>query len=876
MRFTLQRGIILASLAIFGVQAGLHAQDIELLGKIHGTRPPQGYFDLLERDPGAFQFRRALFRRGLGLRELPDVRAPGQTLPATYDRAFAQLLAENPDRAPVTGTFNFPLILGLFSDSDPVLPSFQRTAVQAEFFDGPQASPAAVGTIPEFYHEISGGRVTLTGTTFDWQETPLSQTQVSAGVSGLDTGSRVGEYIVRILEALDGGSVDWGHFDNDGPDGIPNSGDDDGYVDVLAVMHPTPGGECSSGDRPNRIWSHRWNLYWNARYYGSAWASSVTQSILDNFGYVTQTPSANPEVTFIRVLDYTIQPVRNCGGDAINYIGVFAHELGHGFGLPDLYPTASSQDHDGIGNWGLMGTGSWGCDGRTAWSPCHMSAWSKEVLGWADVQLLGPGTDWGTLSLPPVESSGDIYRIDSGDGSSEYLLIENRQRLGFDQHLYEPGLLIWHIDPVTIGAPGGINNDPNRMGVWLRQADGLNHLGQQGGGRGDAGDPFPGFSGNPVFHAGSNPSSWTHDGKSMGITILDIQQVGGNMDFRALTRYQTLTLQTVGSPSGGGLVSVDGIPPESSVWALNSAPFQHHIIEAALGEEVEEGIRVAFKRWTDGAPRIREHTTQLEDASFTATYEGREFFLDVTPTSPAPGIVPGYIEFSGGDGMGWVPEGETVTVFASPRTGFEFLEWVGAFQGLPNPAPFAPTGPVQSEAVFSVTFSTESNSSSVELVGGFHHNLILSVENANLPVLWSVFSGTLPPSVNLNPTGFIQGTPLERGEFPMTLRAVDAIGLQALLPLTLVVDDPELPVDALASAFLLTGPSLNANTRIYLDNEGNNNNAYDLGDFRAYVLRNPGLPSFGQLESLVEILVPMGDMKAPPPSGGEVKREERP
>jgi hypothetical protein len=164
----------------------------------------------------------------------------------------------------------------------------------------------------------------------------------------------------------------------------------------------------------------------------------------------------------------------------------------------------------------------------------------------------------------------------------------------------------------------------------------------------------------------------------------------------------------------------------------------------------------------------------------------------------------------------------------------------------------------------------------VELVGGFHHNLILSVENANLPVLWSVFSGTLPPLVNLNPTGFIQGTPLERGEFPMTLRAVDAIGLQALLPLSLVVDDPELPVDALASAFLLTGPFLNANTRIYLDHEGNNNNAYDLGDFRAYVLRNPGLPSFGQLESLVEILVPMGDMKAPPPSGGEVKREERP
>ncbi len=876
MRFALRRVFILGPLVIFGVQGGLHAQDIELLGKIHGTRPPQGYYDLLERDPGAFQFRRALFRRGLGLRELPDVRTPGRTLPITYDRAFAQLLAENPDRAPVTGTFNFPLILGLFSDSDPVLPGFEQGAVQAEFFDGPQASPAAVGTIPDFYHEISGGRVTLTGATFDWQVAPLSRTEVTAGVSGLGTGSRVGEYIVRTLDALDDGSVDWGHFDNDGPDGIPNSGDDDGYVDVLAVMHPTPGGECSSGDRPNRIWSHRWNLYWYARYYGSAWTPSVTQSILDNDGYVTQTPSANPGVTFIRVLDYTIQPVRNCGGDAINYIGVFAHELGHGFGLPDLYATTSSQDHNGIGNWGLMGTGSWGCDGHTAWSPCHMSAWSKEVLGWANVQLLDPGTDLGTLSLPPEETSGDIYRIGSGDGSSDYLLMENRQRMGFDQHLYEPGLLIWHIDPVTIeDHPHGINNDPDRMGVWLRQADGLNDLGQQGGGRGDGGDPFPGSSGNTLFHAGSDPSSWTHDGNSMGVTILNIEQVGENMDFRALTRYQALTLRTLGSPSGGGLVSVDGIPPESSEWVLNSAPFQQHTIEAASGEEVEEGIRVAFQGWTDGAPRIREHTTQLEDASFTATYGGLEFFLDVTPTSPAPGIVPGYIDFSGGDGMGWVPEGESVTVTASPRTGFEFLEWSGAFHGLSNPAPFTPTGPAQSEAVFGVTFTAESNPSTVELAAGIQHSLTLSVENANLPVNWSVASGTFPPSMNLNPTGSIQGTPLVRGDFPMTLRAVDAIGLQAFLPLNLVVDDPEIPVDALASAFLLTGPFLNANTRIYLDNEGNNNNAYDLGDFRAYVLRNPDLPSFGQLETLVEILVPMGDMKNPP-SGGGLKRKERP
>ena len=39
-----------------------------------------------------------------------------------------------------------------------------------------------------------------------------------------------------LRDALDDGSVDWGQFDNDGPDGIPNSGDDDGFVVTTAAF----------------------------------------------------------------------------------------------------------------------------------------------------------------------------------------------------------------------------------------------------------------------------------------------------------------------------------------------------------------------------------------------------------------------------------------------------------------------------------------------------------------------------------------------------------------------------------------------------------------------------------------------------------------
>ena len=63
----------------------------------------------------------------------------------------------------------------------------------------------------------------------------------------------------------------------------------------------------------------------------------------------------------ILVDDYTVQPVLDCDSSEINEIGVLAHEIGHAFGLPDLYGTGS--DHGGVGRWGLMGSGAWGCDG---------------------------------------------------------------------------------------------------------------------------------------------------------------------------------------------------------------------------------------------------------------------------------------------------------------------------------------------------------------------------------------------------------------------------------------------------------------------------------------------------------------------------------
>ena len=866
MHLILRGAILLAVVWGGGLHPDLGAQDVELLGRLHGTPLPRGYYEMMARDPGAFQFERALFRRGMRMRELPEARAPGQSVTTIFEQAFSQLLVQDARPAPVAGTFRFPLILGLFSDSPDPDPLVSREMVQREYWDGPQSNPRAAGTIPQYYAEISMGRADLSGTTFDWRRTSLTRTQVTDGVSGISYSNpykpRTGEFIVQILQALDDGSIDWGLFDNDGPDGIPNSGDDDGYVDILTIMHPTPGGECNDPDRPNRIWSHKWNLRAVAsreyQYEQADWSAAIAL----NNGYVTKTPSNNPNFPYIRINDYTIQPVLDCGGQNLNTIGVFAHELGHGFGLPDLYATRAQ--HAGIGNWGLMGTGSWGCNSITPQMPCHMNAWSKEFLGWADVEILPPGTDLGTLTLPPVQTSGKIYRMDSGDGSQEYLLLENRQRIGFDAFLYAPGLLVWHVDPVTIVQnrfSNTVNTNAQRMGVWLRQADGMNSLAVSGGGRGDSGDPFPGATGNTVFHAGSNPSSWTHGGKAMGLTLVGIQQVGEAMSFQAYTRYQTVTLRTEGAPAGIGLVWVDGGSPGPVDWSFGSAPFQSHVIEAARRGESSPGAAVPFQGWTDGAPRVRQHTTLLHDTAYTATYDGWEYFLDVRAVGPVLGITPGQISFSGGDGSGWVPEGETVVVTASAQTGFDFQEWVGALAGQANPAVVVASAPLQAEAVFGLTFSVAPNPSTFRIGGGVGHSITLQVDNANQPVAWSLVSGSLPQGMTLVQAGSITGAPLRRGSHSFTLRVRDAIGLEAFLSLALDVTDPDLPVEVLASPFLLTGGVLSTELRTFMDNEGNGNGIYDLGDFRAFVLRNPDLPVSGEAPSMVEIMVPFGDLR---------------
>jgi M6 family metalloprotease-like protein len=518
------------------------AQDVEMLGRRYGTRPPAGYYGELARDPGAFRFARG---RAEPARMLETARAMQA---GTTVRAFG---ATGPARAlgprdPVVGTYRIPMLLGLYSDSPQGNPPYTRQQVQTAFFDAP------TGTVTEYYDEVSGGDLDLVGVTRNWARSTSSQSAVTQGASALVC-CGIGDF-VKNLVSLQGG-VDWGLFDNDGPDGIPNSGDDDGYVDALAIMHPHRGAECGGVGSSDRIWSHKWNL---------------TDASTSGQPYVTTSPRTGGGS--ISIEDYFVQGLlscnqstttTSCAPQCLNEIGVFAHEAGHAFGLPDLYDTrVSGTPHSGAGNWEVMAHGTWGCDDRTPERPCHMGAWSKAMLGWVDVITLDPDMDHGVLTLPPVETSRVVYRIDAQDGSGEYFLVENRQGLPgtYDEGLFGEGLLIWQIDTNALAERWTSNlvNAYSDMAVWLRQADGREHLSTLIGSAGDAGDPFPGGTGNTVFHAVSLPSSNSRAGTFTGLTIFDIEALANrDVRFHALTRFTRLTVRSAGA-GASGLFTVDG------------------------------------------------------------------------------------------------------------------------------------------------------------------------------------------------------------------------------------------------------------------------------------------------------------------------------
>ena len=120
----------------------------------------------------------------------------------------------------------------------------------------------------------------------------------------------------------------------------------------------------------------------------------------------------------------------------MNDISVFCHEFGHMLGLPDLYARPEQPGSEGVGQWCAMSNQIGG--GR----PQHFCAWSKEQLGWVKPTVIDPRVQAETR--PRRRSRSDptqCFKVMVRPDGSEYFLLENRKKTGWDERLPGEGLL---------------------------------------------------------------------------------------------------------------------------------------------------------------------------------------------------------------------------------------------------------------------------------------------------------------------------------------------------------------------------------------------------------------------------------------------------
>ena len=254
-------------------------------------------------------------------------------------------------------------------------------------------------------------------------------------------------------------------------------------------------------------------------------------------------------------------------------MGIMVHEMGHDINWPDLYDTDGTSN--GVGVWSIMGSGSWGYvsgqfQGAT---PSLPDAFLKWYQGWlTPEQITGSAAG---VQLQRIEDNQRAVQIlnnpggvdwvfGSHSGTGEYFLLENRQLTGYDAGLPGCGVLIWHIDETRTSSNSANATDSRRLDD-IEQADGSNDLGPARRNKGDAGDPYPGSSGNRTFNASSNPTSNLYGGVASGVSVTNISNCAGTMSAdisapgtgaatstptRTPTRTVTRTATATVTPSG--------------------------------------------------------------------------------------------------------------------------------------------------------------------------------------------------------------------------------------------------------------------------------------------------------------------------------------
>ncbi len=656
--------------------------------------------------------RRQLLRDG-NLAALNVVQAPGPGRGPALIRAAVS--------SAVTGAFFIPVVAIEYRDAGLQFPltEYQRVLFSPSPGDRPYS-------LKSFYEEVSRGRITMDGAVFRAIRVDSNAAFYTDGCNGLTLPgitscptrprNRMGAMLVAVLDSLSngpGGDTLWSRYDNDGPDGLPNSGDDDGVVDFVTFLQPEVGGECRSlNPPPTGIWSHRWVI--------SVWNGNVP--------YATKTARRNSlgqpiAGQFLRINDYTIQSqlggITACLSSAIMPVGTVAHETGHAFGLPDLYDTQGSTQ--GIGEWGLMGAGNY----ARPYSPSSYDAWSLHQLGWITVDTLGASR---TVTTQARVLSDTIFYATTHN-PLEFVFLENRQAILSDSAQMNPalsssctgqafcaklpGLLAWLVNTqkVDAGLASNLVNVGFPQGVELIQADGLNQLRTAGSrNRGDRGDSYPGQTDNRRLSLLTNPSARDNQSQYLGFILDQIEQLpAGVMRFRFTRREPTV----IGSTRPVAQILVNGTAWSEFVEVIPAG--EAVALSVADTQEVDLGrTRLRFLAWSHGGPKDQTFTSsgaKPDTLRATITADHRLLVATVGAGTVAASV-------SGNLGFGvLVAEGTSVTLTAGAPAGIVFAGWRGDTASSLPTLVLPMQRPYDVEARFIVTVAVGAADAVTELLG---------------------------------------------------------------------------------------------------------------------------------------------------------------
>jgi M6 family metalloprotease-like protein len=418
----------------------------------------------------------------------------------------------------------------------------------------------AVGSVRDYFRENSYGKLTIDATIVGWVKLPQTEAWYGDNANEVSGEGRFRQLALDAVNAADTNGFNFAQADGDG----------DGFVDMVHVIY-SGHSEAWGGNPSTSVWPRCWS-------FGGG------RILVDGVGlYVFSATSA----------------LRGAAASSTSLcrIGEICHEMGHQFGLPDLYDVGGVTQ--GIGTWCCMSLGNWGAVSSAtsdARQPVQFSAHCKTMLGFVQPKVMHSQTN---ISLPRAEDNAEVHLIrDGSPAEHEYFLVENRQPLGFDSQL-PSGLLIWHVKDDNWQNHSGNYLNP---AVRLEEAAGGNGLassryavssqawkgttGLAGGFRDATGDVDCNAMAyqSSAYDRTNSPASYTR------IRLSNFSASLSNMTYNLQTVIPTVASQT--AASSNYVVS----------WSAASDAVQYEVQEGSPGivtsfSDGAEDVNTSFSSW---------------------------------------------------------------------------------------------------------------------------------------------------------------------------------------------------------------------------------------------------------------------------------------